>query len=77
MGRGEEEAEKDLSKLFYPAMQVSEFHLQLDVAYGGTDQRHAHMLQRCGKKDWTARPGRDPQSSTPRNLDKMGAWNPI
>lgn len=47
MGRGEEEAEKDLSKLFYPAMQVSDiFYLQLDVAYGGTDQRHAHMLAR-------------------------------
>lgn len=47
MGRGEEEAEKDLSKLFYPAMQVSDiFYLNLDVAYGGTDQRHAHMLAR-------------------------------
>ncbi len=47
MGREEEEAEKDLSKLFYPAMQVSDiFYLQLDVAYGGTDQRHAHMLAR-------------------------------
>ncbi|MBN1280462.1 MAG: tyrosine--tRNA ligase [Candidatus Thermoplasmatota archaeon] len=47
MGRGEEEAEKDLSKLFYPAMQVSDiFYLKLDVAYGGTDQRHAHMLAR-------------------------------
>jgi len=47
MGRGEEEAEKDLSKLFYPAMQVSDiFYLQLDVAYGETDQRHAHMLAR-------------------------------
>ena len=47
MGRGEEEAEKDLSKLFYPAMQVADiFYLQLDVAYGGTDQRHAHMLAR-------------------------------
>ncbi len=47
MGRGEEEAEKDLSKLFYPAMQVSDiFYFKLDVAYGGTDQRHAHMLAR-------------------------------
>jgi tyrosyl-tRNA synthetase len=47
MGRAEEEAEKDLSKLFYPVMQVSDiFYLQLDVAYGGTDQRHAHMLAR-------------------------------
>ena len=47
MGREEQEAEKDLSKLFYPAMQVSDiFYLNLDVAYGGTDQRHAHMLAR-------------------------------
>ena len=47
MGRKAEEAEKDLSKLFYPAMQVSDiFYLNLDVAYGGTDQRHAHMLAR-------------------------------
>ena len=36
MGRDAEEAEKDLSKLFYPAMQVSDiFYLDLDVAYGG------------------------------------------
>jgi tyrosyl-tRNA synthetase len=47
MGRDEEEAEKDVSKLFYPAMQVSDiFYLDLDVAYGGMDQRHAHMLAR-------------------------------
>ncbi|MEF8879727.1 MAG: tyrosine--tRNA ligase [Candidatus Thermoplasmatota archaeon] len=47
MGREEDEAEKDLSKLFYPAMQVSDiFYLDLDVAYGGMDQRHAHMLCR-------------------------------
>ena len=47
MGRAEEDAEKDLSKLFYPVMQVSDiFYLDLDVAYGGTDQRHAHMLAR-------------------------------
>lgn len=47
MGRSENEAEKDLSKLFYPAMQVSDiFYLDLDVAYGGMDQRHAHMLAR-------------------------------
>jgi tyrosyl-tRNA synthetase len=47
MGRSEDEAEKDLSKLFYPAMQVSDiFYLDIDVAYGGMDQRHAHMLCR-------------------------------
>ncbi|MEM2137449.1 MAG: tyrosine--tRNA ligase [Candidatus Methanomethylicia archaeon] len=47
MGRSEDEAEKDLSKLFYPVMQVSDiFYLDVDVAYGGMDQRHAHMLAR-------------------------------
>jgi len=47
MGREGEEAEKDLSKLFYPVMQVSDiFYLGVQVAYGGTDQRHAHMLAR-------------------------------
>ena len=47
MGRSAEEAEKDLSKLFYPAMQVSDiFYLDLDAAYGGMDQRRAHMLAR-------------------------------
>ena len=47
MGRDADEADKDLSKLFYPAMQVSDiFYLNVDVAYGGMDQRHAHMLAR-------------------------------
>ena len=47
MGRDAEEVEKDLSKLFYPVMQVSDIYfLDVDVAYGGTDQRHAHMLAR-------------------------------
>ncbi|MFQ5919655.1 MAG: tyrosine--tRNA ligase [Thermoplasmata archaeon] len=47
MGRKEEEADLDASKLFYPAMQVTDIHtLDLDLAYGGMDQRHAHMLYR-------------------------------
>ncbi|MEM2934902.1 MAG: tyrosine--tRNA ligase [Candidatus Thermoplasmatota archaeon] len=47
MGRKEEEAEKDISKFFYPLMQVADiFHLDVDVALGGMDQRHAHMLAR-------------------------------
>jgi len=47
MGRKAEEAEKDLSKFLYPAMQVADiFYLDLDLAYGGMDQRHAHMLCR-------------------------------
>ncbi len=47
MGRKAEEVEKDLSKFLYPAMQVADiFYLDLDLAYGGMDQRHAHMLCR-------------------------------
>ncbi len=47
MGRKEEEAELDASRLIYPAMQVADIHrLDLDLAYGGMDQRRAHMLYR-------------------------------
>lgn len=47
MGREADEADKDTSKLFYPAMQVADiFYMDLDVAFGGMDQRHAHMLAR-------------------------------
>lgn len=47
MGRSEAEADSDLSKLIYPAMQVADiFHLDVDIAYGGMDQRKAHMLGR-------------------------------
>ncbi len=47
MGRKAEEAEKDISKFFYPLMQVADiFYLEVDVALGGMDQRHAHMLAR-------------------------------
>jgi len=57
MGRKEGDAEKDLSKLFYPAMQVSDiFYLNLDVAYGGMDQRHAHMLARDVSKKLNRKP---------------------
>jgi len=47
MGRKAEEAEKDISKFFYPLMQVADiFYLDVDAALGGMDQRHAHMLAR-------------------------------
>jgi tyrosyl-tRNA synthetase len=47
MGRKEDEAEIDASKLIYPAMQVADiFELDVDVALGGMDQRKAHMLAR-------------------------------
>ena len=45
MGRTGGEAEVDSSKFFYPAMQVADiFHLDIDMALGGIDQRRAHML---------------------------------
>ncbi len=47
MGRREDEAELDSSKIIYPFMQVSDiFDMDLDIALGGMDQRHAHMLAR-------------------------------
>ncbi len=47
MGRKEDEADLDSSKIIYPFMQVSDiFDMDLDIALGGMDQRHAHMLAR-------------------------------
>jgi tyrosyl-tRNA synthetase len=47
MGRGEEESNLDTSKLFYPSMQAADiFELPVDLAYGGIDQRRAHVLAR-------------------------------
>lgn len=47
MGRKEDEAELDSSKIIYPFMQVSDiFYMDLDIALGGIDQRKAHMLAR-------------------------------
>src|SRR5207247_8341023 len=45
MGRKEEEADLDASMIIYPAMQVAAIHwMNLDLALGGMDQRHAHQL---------------------------------
>ena len=47
MGRTEEESELDTSRLFYPAMQGADiFELPVEIAYGGMDQRRAHVLAR-------------------------------
>jgi tyrosyl-tRNA synthetase len=47
MGRSEEEGTLDTSKLFYPAMQAADiFELPVEIAYGGMDQRRAHVLAR-------------------------------
>jgi tyrosyl-tRNA synthetase len=55
MGRKEDEADVDASKLLYPSMQVADiFQMELDIAAGGMDQRKAHMLARdvCEKTGW-------------------------
>ncbi|MFW3146020.1 MAG: tyrosine--tRNA ligase [Thermoplasmatota archaeon] len=47
MGRKEDEGDLDSSKFLYPSMQAADiFDLKVDLAIGGMDQRHAHMLAR-------------------------------
>jgi tyrosyl-tRNA synthetase len=47
LGRGEEEENLDTAKLLYPSMQVADiFELPVEIAYGGLDQRRAHVLAR-------------------------------
>jgi tyrosyl-tRNA synthetase len=47
MGREEEESNLDTSRFFYPAMQGADmFELPVELAYGGMDQRRAHVLAR-------------------------------
>ena len=47
MGRTEDEAEIDASKVMYPPMQAADiFELGVDIAVAGMDQRRAHMLAR-------------------------------
>ena len=47
MGRDEKDGDRDMSKFFYPAMQATDIYaLDVDLALGGMDQRHAHMLAR-------------------------------
>ena len=47
MGRTEDDADTDFSKYIYPLMQVTDIvYMDLDIAVGGMDQRHAHMLAR-------------------------------
>jgi tyrosyl-tRNA synthetase len=78
MGRAEDEADKDLSKLFYPAMQVSDiFYLNLDVAYGGMDQRHAHMLARDVAKKLGLKPPVAVHTPLLTGLQAGSRMNPI
>ncbi|NLU46198.1 MAG: tyrosine--tRNA ligase [Euryarchaeota archaeon] len=56
MGRAEDDAEVDSSKVLYPLMQTADiFYLGVDLAYAGMDQRRVHMLARdvADKTGWT------------------------
>ncbi len=56
MGRGEDAADDDTSKFFYPAMQAADiFKMHIDIAIGGMDQRKAHMYMRdvADRYGWT------------------------
>ena len=78
MGREEADAEKDLSKIFYPAMQVADiFYLDIDVAYGGMDQRHAHMLARDVCKKLDRKPPVAIHTPLLTGLQAGGRMNPI
>lgn len=78
MGRDEDEAERDLSKLFYPAMQVSDiFYMDIDVAYGGMDQRHAHMLARDIAKKLHKKPPVAVHTPLLTGLQAGGRMNPL
>lgn len=47
MGRSMETADMDTATMIYPCMQAADiFHMDLDVACAGMDQRKAHMLAR-------------------------------
>lgn len=47
MGRSMETADMDTASMIYPCMQAADiFHMDLDVACAGIDQRKAHMLAR-------------------------------
>lgn len=57
MGRSADDGEKDFSKFIYPSMQVADiFYMKMDLAYGGLDQRHAHMLCRDVAKKLNLKP---------------------
>ena len=56
MGRDADSSDHDLSAFFYPALQAADiFELEIDIAFGGMDQRKAHMYMRevADKHGWT------------------------
>jgi len=55
MGREMDLSDMETAWVFYPCMQAADiFHMKLDVACAGMDQRKAHMLARdaAGKLGW-------------------------
>ncbi|MBW3583800.1 MAG: tyrosine--tRNA ligase [Euryarchaeota archaeon] len=78
MGRSAEEGEKDFSKFIYPAMQVADiFHMDIDLAYGGLDQRHAHMLARDVAKKLGLKPPVALHTPLLPGLKAQGRMDPI
>ncbi len=56
MGRDEDSSDHDLAAFYYPALQAADiFELEIDIAFGGMDQRKAHMYMRevADKYGWT------------------------
>ena len=56
MGRDEDSSDHDLAAFYYPAMQAADiFELEVDIAFGGMDQRKAHMYMRdvADRYGWT------------------------
>ncbi len=55
MGRKADSDDIPTSRMIYPSMQAADiFVLDVDIAYGGLDQRRIHMLARdvCDKTGW-------------------------
>ncbi len=55
MGRDEDSSDHDLAAFYYPALQAADiFELSVDIAFGGMDQRKAHMYMRevAEKNNW-------------------------
>ncbi|MDP6662384.1 MAG: tyrosine--tRNA ligase [Candidatus Thalassarchaeaceae archaeon] len=56
MGRDEDSSDNDLAAFYYPALQSADiFELEVDIAWGGMDQRKAHMYMRevADRNGWT------------------------
>ncbi len=78
MGRSADEGERDFSKFLYPGMQVADiFHLDVDLAFGGMDQRHAHMLARDVAKKLGLRAPVAIHTPLLPALDAQGRMDPI